>query len=85
MHLKQSLFATASAVLLIATNAQAQEAETERESAIDRVLGTVTVTATVCVGVCDAVLSQSAKPSDRTVCCYRAYRLYGGRGETVAS
>ena len=46
MHLKQSLFATASAVLLIATNAQAQEAETERESAIDRVLGTVTVTAT---------------------------------------
>ncbi|MEP1598200.1 MAG: TonB-dependent receptor plug domain-containing protein, partial [Hyphomonas sp.] len=46
MHLKHSLFATASAVLLIATNAQAQEAESDRESAIDRVLGTVTVTAT---------------------------------------
>ena len=46
MHLKQSLFATASAVLLIASNAQAQDAETDRESAIDRVLGTVTVTAT---------------------------------------
>lgn len=50
MHLKHSLFATASAVLLIATGAHAQDADTapdtDRESAIDRVLGTVTVTAT---------------------------------------
>ena len=52
MHLKHSLFATASAVLLIAASAQAQDAQTapeteaDRQSAIDRVLGTVTVTAT---------------------------------------
>ena len=51
MLLKQTLFATASAVLLLGA-AHAQEADTqadtqnERESAIDRVLGTVTVTAT---------------------------------------
>lgn len=46
MHIKQVLFASASAVFLLGPAAQAQEDNTERESAVDRVLGTVTVTAT---------------------------------------
>ncbi len=45
--LKKTLYATASAALLLGSAAHAQEADTpERESAVDRVLGTVTVTAT---------------------------------------
>lgn len=46
MALKHSLLATASAVFFLTSAAYAQETTTERESAIDKVLGTVTVTAT---------------------------------------
>jgi iron complex outermembrane receptor protein len=46
MALKHSLLATASAVFFLTSAAHAQETTTERESAIDKVLGTVTVTAT---------------------------------------
>jgi iron complex outermembrane receptor protein len=46
MALKQSLLVTASAVFFLTSAAYAQETTTERESAIDKVLGTVTVTAT---------------------------------------
>lgn len=46
MALKQCLLATASAVLLLSSNAYAQDDTPERETAIDKVLGTVTVTAT---------------------------------------
>ena len=46
MALKHSLLVTASAVFFMTSAAYAQEAAPERESAIDKVLGTVTVTAT---------------------------------------
>jgi len=47
MALKHGLFATASAVVFLSSAAYAQEdTTTQRESAIDKVLGTVTVTAT---------------------------------------
>ena len=46
MALKHGLFATASAVVFLSSAAYAQEDTTQRESAIDKVLGTVTVTAT---------------------------------------
>ncbi|WP_375209982.1 TonB-dependent receptor [Hyphomonas jannaschiana] len=46
MALKHSLLATASAVFFLTSAAYAQETTPERESAIDKVLGTVTVTAT---------------------------------------
>jgi len=46
MALKHGLLATASAVFFLTSAAYAQEDTTERENAIDKVLGTVTVTAT---------------------------------------
>tara|TARA_R110002051_G_scaffold9051_2_gene36532 strand:- start:7225 stop:9603 length:2379 start_codon:yes stop_codon:yes gene_type:complete len=46
MALKHSLLATASAVFFLTSAAHAQETTPQRESAIDKVLGTVTVTAT---------------------------------------
>ena len=46
MALKHSLLATASAVFFLTSTAYAQEDTADRENTIDRVLGTVTVTAT---------------------------------------
>lgn len=46
MALKHGLLATASAVFFLTSAAYAQEDTTERENTIDKVLGTVTVTAT---------------------------------------
>ena len=46
MRLSHLFYTSAAAVLLAASAAHAQEASPERETAIDRVLGTVTVTAT---------------------------------------
>ncbi|HRX75525.1 MAG TPA: TonB-dependent receptor [Hyphomonas sp.] len=46
MALKHGLLATASAVFFLTSAAYAQEETTERENTIDKVLGTVTVTAT---------------------------------------